>query len=541
MPKSRKLFLVLGLLIAGSLLAQQQIPLDAMLRGGRIHYTGSRYERAKEQFQGALDAYRSEVDNVQLAEIHIWLGLSQAQLRENEDAARNFRAALAADSSAAERIRQDEQWQYWTWNSLINVARKSYNAGVYDTSLVSALAAIKIDPGKAGTYTLVANSYSALGMYDEMLLTARDMLALDTRSPDGLSLVGLYYLQRPDSLWTGDMKLGRWDSCAYYYNAALEVYEERYAAAVDSLDQTLELGDQARLAEIAGILVEKSREADQAELKAYIETELKAKNRLNQVAKVASQLFYSANNLNVSSSRAGSAMLRAASEPDMNAENRDRFRGMAEDLFNKALTYDPYDYTAVFNLGIVQYQSQKDSLAEQTFMRAAEGAVTRLTDLPADIRDSLLALVSEQTAGQGYTTYGGLLLAAVDSVVAETGNPSGGYSWLYFPDLRNRKPFVAPTVEDAGAMFVSPLAPGVIENTFLLLGVSQTSMGMALKNDEREEEARAKFNAALDNLDMVITINPSSADAWQNKGHCLRELGQTDKAAEAFKKYEELK
>ncbi len=547
MPKSRKLFLVLGLLVAGSLLAQQQIPLDAMLRGGRIHYSGSRFDRAKEQFQNALDTYGDQVDNTQLAEIHIWLAMSEARFQSSTDkpdyaeAARGVRAALESDPASVDKIRQDDQWKYWSWNALINVARKSYNAGEFDTSLACALAAIKVDPDKPGTYTLVANSYSALGMYDEMLLTARDMLAMDAKSPDGLSLIGLYYLQRPDSLWTGDMRLGRWDSCASYYNAALAVYEERFAKAVENLDQTLQIGDQARLAEVAGILVEKSREADRAKLAAYVKQDLDVGAETLQVYQVASQLFYAANNLNVSASRAGSAMLRAASESDMKAENRDEFRGLAEELFNKALSYDPYDYTAVFNLGIVQYQSQKDSLAELTFRRAAEGAVTRLTDLPDDIRDSLFALVTENAASQGYTTYGKLLLAAVDSIIAETGNPSGGYSWLYFPELRARKPFVAPTAADAEAMFVSPLAPGVLENTFLLLGVSQTSMGMTLKNNERKEEAKAKFNAALENLDMVIKLNPSSADAWQNKGHCFRELGQTDKAADAFKKYEELK
>ena len=35
--------------------AAQQIPLDALMRGGRIHYEGQRYDRAKEQFNKAAD------------------------------------------------------------------------------------------------------------------------------------------------------------------------------------------------------------------------------------------------------------------------------------------------------------------------------------------------------------------------------------------------------------------------------------------------------------------------------------------------------
>ena len=41
---------------------QRQIPLDGLMRGGRIHYEGRRYDRAKEQFTKALTQYGATAD-----------------------------------------------------------------------------------------------------------------------------------------------------------------------------------------------------------------------------------------------------------------------------------------------------------------------------------------------------------------------------------------------------------------------------------------------------------------------------------------------
>ncbi|MEO0022572.1 MAG: tetratricopeptide repeat protein, partial [candidate division WOR-3 bacterium] len=86
----------------------QNVPLDALLRGGRIHYQGGRYERAREQFQKALDQYGSTADSKTLAQIHLWLGLCDAQLNQLIPAAGHFLAAISNDSSIVEDIRKDE-------------------------------------------------------------------------------------------------------------------------------------------------------------------------------------------------------------------------------------------------------------------------------------------------------------------------------------------------------------------------------------------------------------------------------------------------
>ncbi len=536
----RPLVLAVAAITAGmpATATAQTIPLDALLRGARIHYSGGRIERAKEQFEKALEQYGEQVDNPTLAQIHIWLGLSEAQLRSFAEAADHFQKALAADSSSVGQIRQDEQKQYWAWTALINTARKAYNRGSYDSSLTYALVALEINPEKPGTYSLLANSYSALGQYDEMLATAQELLRLDAESPDGFSLIGLYYLQKPDSLWPDEMKQARWDSCGHYYNQGISIYETRFENARKTLGDILRIADPDRLDEVTVNLVEKSRAGNQEELKRYIEQDLDAAKQLSEIAQFASQLFYAANNLNVSSSRAGSAMLRASSETE--GDNSTQFKARAESLFNKALEYDPYDFTAMFNLGIVQYQSQQDSLAQTTFQRVIDGAVVPFTELPDDWQNTLLELITPDAARTSCLSLDGSTLASIDSILATKGHLAGGYAWLYFPKLRDKDQFTEATAEDAADMFLSLRSPQALENIYLLLGVSQTGIGLSLVEAKQKDAAKEKFDQAIATLKMVIVINPQNAEAYQNLVHCYRETNQKKKAEQAYLKYKEL-
>jgi len=525
------------LVIAGAAFAQS-VPLDALLRGGRIHYDGGRFDRAKEQFTKALNDYGATADGPSLATIHAWLGLSEAQLRNFGPAAGHFRTALASDSSILKFIQLNEQHTYWSWTALINTARSAYGQASYDTSLTYALLALKVDPSKPGTYALIANSYNALGRYEEMLGTARELLRLQADNAEGLGLVGLYYLQKPDSLWPKEMKQARWDSCAYYYRQSIAVYEKKYGDAVKMLGDSLKLAAPEKRDEVARQLVEKSRSGDQQGLKTYIEKDLGAAKKLQSIAQLASQLFYAANNLNVSSSRAGSAMLRAAAESKESTAVR--FRTTAESLFAKALKYDPFDFAAMFNLGIAEYQSQQDSLAEATFQRVVDGAVVALTELPADWQAKLLALVTADKAPAGNLSLSDSLLLPVDSILAAKGRFAGGYRWLYFPQVRDRKTYSPLVPEDAAGIFLSLESPQALENIYLLLGVTQTGQGIALGEAKKRDAAKAKFEAGVKSLSSVIAMNPKNAEAWQNLGHCYRETDQKDKAEAAYKKYLDL-
>ena len=530
------------LLLAAALVlpvAAQQIPLDALMRGGRIHYEGQRYDRAKEQFTKALDQYGATADNSAAGQIHLWLGLTESELHNYGAAADHFLTAMEKDTTIATKIRANEQWQYLSWTALISAMRDSYIAGANDPTLNYALAALKVDPSKPQTYAQVAIIYSALARYDEMRAVAGDLLKLDAGSPEALSLLGLYFLQKPDSLWPSEeAKLVRWDSAGYYFDEAIKSYEKRFAEAQAVLAKQLKL-DPARLNEVVRQLVEKSRLQDHAVLKRYIETDLNAAKQLTEIAQTASKLFDATNNLNVTSSRAGSAMLRAAAET--RADTSERFRARAEALFGQAVEYDSTDFTSLFDLGITQYQGKEDSLAELSLRAVIDGAVARIGMLPQPWLDSVLTLVTPSVAESGYVQISGLLAASIDSVLIAGGRKSVGYSWLYFPDLKTKKLTGAATVADTAGMFLSLEPPRLMEQAFLWLGSSQTGLATTLSDAGKKEAAKAGYERAIGNLLIATKLEPKNSDAFQNLGICYREIDQKDKALKAFENADKLR
>jgi tetratricopeptide (TPR) repeat protein len=564
MPSFRRPSLTIILLTAMLALpaAAQQVPLvplDALMRGGRIHYEGQppRYDRAKELFTKALTQYGATADNTALSQIHFWLGLSESELRNYGAAADHFLTAMEKDTMLPARIRANEPWQYLSWTALISATRDSYNAGAFDAALKYALGALKVDPSKSQTYALVANIYSALARYDEMRAIAGDLLKLDPGAPEALSLLGKYFLQKPDSLWPSEAaKLVRWDSAGYYYDEAITSYEKRFAEAQAALAKQLKLTDPARLNEVVWRLVEKNRLQDQAELKRYIEKDLKATTpqQLSDVAQSASKLSYAANNLNVASSSAGSAMLRAVAEAGADTTS-ERFRARAEALFGRAVEYDSSDFVSLFDLGITQYQGKKDSLAEISLQAVIDGAVVAVGSLPQPWLDSVLRLVTPAAAETGYTQVTGLLAGKVDSILFANGRKSAGYGWLYFPDLKMRKLTGPATLTDTAGMFLSMEMPRLMEQAFLWLGSSQTGLG-STRSDEaealakakrkeeaqkRKDEAQLMFKKAIVNLEVAAKLDPTDPDAFRNLIVCYRLTGDSDKALKAAENAAKLK
>ena len=545
MPSFRKSSLATILLTAMlfvPLAAQQSIPLDALMRGGRIHYDGQRYDRAEVQFTQALTQYGATADNATLGQIHLWLGLCEEQMHHHTAAADHFVTALEKDTSVAAKIRANEQWQYLAWTALISATRESYDALANDAALKYALATLKVDPSKSQTYALVANIYSALGRYDDMRATAGDLLKLDTGAPEALSLLGQYFLKKPDSLWPSkEAKAVRWDSSGYYYDEAIAAYEKRYAAAKADLAKQLKLTDTVRLNQVVSQLIEKSRLMDQSQLKHYIETDLNAAQQLADIAQTAARLFYAANNLNVASSRAGTAMLRAATET--RADTSERFLARAESLFARAVEYDSSDFTSLFDLGIAQYQGKKDSLAERSLQAVIDGGVISVGMLPRPWLDSVLTLVTPAAAESGYVQIIGPLADKVDSVLVASGRKTAGCGWLYFPDLKTRKLTGPVTVADTAGMFLSSVLeiPYSMEQTFLWLGSSQTGLATALNDAGKKDAARATYERAAGNLLIATKLDPNNSDAFQNLGICYRETDQKDKALVAFENADKLR
>lgn len=517
-----------------AVLLAQSVPLDALMRGGRIHYQGGRYERAREQFQKALAEYGATADNNTLAEIHLWLGLCEAQLKQMRSAAEHFLLALEKDSTVVADIHKDEQAEYWVWTALITASRESYGLGEFEKAIKYAHGALLVEPSKAQTYSIIANAYSALGQYEEMRRTAEKMLSLNTASAEAYSLIGLYFLQKPDSLFgTSAARRSRWDSTRYYYEEALKIYRARLDSAEKELANLLKTTDTVRLHSVASELVERQRFFPPEELKRYIEKDLGQAKQLQPIAQVTSRLFYAANNLNVTLSRLGSAMLRASAE--VKGDTAERYRVLGESLFTQALRYDRFDYSTVFNLGIAQYQGGNDSLAMESFRQVITGTVVPIAILPAGLVKKLLEQIPAGTNANNYLELTGDLLNLVDSTLFALGYRGGSYSWFYFST-----PDQGKGVLDTSGVFLSTQNPGQLENIYLLFGISQTGFGLSLLEQKKAEAGKALLKEAIGNLAMVTRINPKNAEAYLNLVHCYRETGDKDKAAWAYEMYKKL-
>jgi tetratricopeptide (TPR) repeat protein len=369
---------------------------------------------------------------------------------------------------------------------------------------------------------------------------AGDLLKLDPGAPEAFSLLGLYFLQKPDSLWPSkEAKFARWDSAGYYYDEAIKSYEKRFGEAKDALAKQLKLTDQARLNLVVAGLIEKSRLQDQAQLKRYIETDLNAAKQLADVAQTANRLFFAANNLNVASSRAGTAMLRASAET--RADTSERFRAKAEELFSRAVEYDASDFVSFFNLGITQYQGKKDSLAERSLQAVIDGAIVPVGALPQPWLDSVLALVTAGAAGTGYAQITGLLAAKVDSLMLAQDRKNVGFGWVYFPNLKTAKLTGPATIADTAGMFLSLEMPQLVEQAFLWLGSSQTGLATTQFDAGMKDAAKAGYERAIVNLLIATKMEPNNSDAFQNLGICYRETNQKDKALKAFENAEKLR
>lgn len=532
MSKLRSFWIIFWALTTA--LLAQSVPLDALMRGGRIHYQGGRYERAREQFQKALEEYGSTADNATLAEIHLWFGLSEAQLKQLHSAAEHFLLALEKDSNIVAHIHKDEQQEYWVWSALIAASRESYNAGEFGKAIKYARGALLVEPSRSQIYSIIANAYSALGEYEEMRRTAERMLSLNTASADAYSLIGLYFLQKPESLWvTPGAKRARWDSACYYYEEALKIYRARLDSAKRELASVLKTTDTVRLHSVAGELIERQRFSPPEELKRYLEKDLGQAKQLPQLAQVASRLFYAANNLNVTFSRLGSAMLRASAETK--GDTTERYRVRAESLFTQALTYDRFDYSTLFNLGIAQYQGGNDSLAMESFRRVVSGTVVPISLLPVELGNQLLSQLPTEVTNTGYWELAGDLLAVIDSTLFLLGYRGGSYSWCYFPVPEQGKGVV-----DTSGVFLSTQNPGQLENIYLLLGISQAGFGRSLLEAKKSEPGKALLKEAIGNLAKVTKINPKNAEAYLNLVHCYRETNDKDKAVWAYEMYKKL-
>jgi len=167
-------------------LAVAQVPLDALMRGGRIHYDAGRYDRAKEQFSKALGSYGANADTVRV-HILIWLGLSEAWMGELDSARSCLAAAHALTPALTERLKTEKRWA----DLLAALGRNAADSlAAFDVAHSASEQVVRIPVQRNGLWgfadasgnIVIAPEYDAVREFHEGL--AAVMLVKRVESPD---------------------------------------------------------------------------------------------------------------------------------------------------------------------------------------------------------------------------------------------------------------------------------------------------------------------------------------------------------------------
>lgn len=166
----RSRWLLAGLAIAGPLVfAACNNP---HLAGGKLHFDQQRYERAKENFELAVEKMPES------GEAHLWLGRAEAELGQVDAAASNFDKAASLEPRIAEDVKNARE-HYWSelFNNAIAYVEEADDVRVqggdptekFRSALREFQQAVKYNPAAHQTYTNIGKLYFNLGEVDSAL------------------------------------------------------------------------------------------------------------------------------------------------------------------------------------------------------------------------------------------------------------------------------------------------------------------------------------------------------------------------------------
>ena len=142
------------------------------LAGGKLHFDQQRFERAKENFELAVEKMPES------GEAHLWLGRAEAELGEVDAAAANFDKASELDPRIADDVKNARE-HYWSelFNNAIAYVEEAdgvrSEGGDPNEKFTQALRefqqAVKYNPTAHQTYTNIGKLYFNLGEVDSAL------------------------------------------------------------------------------------------------------------------------------------------------------------------------------------------------------------------------------------------------------------------------------------------------------------------------------------------------------------------------------------
>jgi tetratricopeptide (TPR) repeat protein len=278
--------------------------------------------------------------------------------------------------------------------------------------------------------------------------------------------------------------------------------------------------DDTKTENVAVALIEKF---NTKAIESYINDSLKAKLKFQQIAKIANELYLTNALLSSSYFYYGSSAIQKANSMKVESIQR-KYLATAAEYFTRVIQFNLYDYDASFNLGLTKYRSGNDAVADSIFRSIASKSMISLKTMPDSLSNKLFSMINMENIANGYFEITGPIVSSLDKELAKNTYYTG-YWYLYFSSLKNSK--TTPTAADKDKISVSGLDPSAIEELYLFLGATETSL--------------KKYDDAIKVFSSVIELNPKNLDAYRNLAVCYREKGDQTKSYEVFQQYEKLK
>jgi tetratricopeptide (TPR) repeat protein len=346
-------------------IAQGKTDYSAWMTGAKIDYSSGRFAKAAMKFRNAVNERPGSAD------ARHWLGMSLSQIGKESlaVAASQLDTCFTLDSTYVGKIAGDNDKQYLATNALGATANAKMIEGDYAAAVRYVSWAMSINPGNPVYYMTLGNAYIQLDMADSILAVAQRLLKNDPEAAQASYFIAIYFSKKEQM-----------DSSLVYFKQAGERYEKGDAKQREKLATILKAKNPADVEPIADKLV--ALRNNSAELKKYIEEDLKQGKNLQPVAVIANDLFIDRMQIGSSYFKAGVAAIQNA---DLATDTlvQQRYFTLSDTLFAHAAAADPENFDALWYLGYANYRLNRDSACIAGFTRAIRLSEAR-RDLVAD-------------------------------------------------------------------------------------------------------------------------------------------------------------
>lgn len=500
---NKKFFAVLFIITFYITLFANVIPLDARLRGGKIHFQGGRYEKALEQFRLALNDFPNN------SEARFWQGMALEKLGKYIEAAANFDTVYTQEPDWINKTKNDRSYQYSVWNAFIRAGQNADQNGNYGDAIIFLKRSTEVFPSSPQGFLLLSQIYSSLDSLEKIREIAISLYAIDTTNQQVNILLGMYFFRKEE-----------WDSSLFYYDRAITAFAQDRDIVSAAISKELKLTSEQAPGIVDKLLAKHAMKQHES----YISDSLKAKSKLSNIVRLISQLHTDQIELNIINFRAGISALQKANAFKQESLQH-RHLEAATYYFSEALKYNPLDFDAKYNLGLTFYRSGADVKAESIFLSLVTMSLLPITSFSNELSDSLLSIITQENISAGFIEIITPVINLINKETAGKGTFNTGYWYLYYVALK--KSTILPTAIDKEKIYLSGLGRESIENLYLLLGATQTNL--------------KKFDDAIISFNNVLLLNPTNQDAYRNLAVCYREKGDQKKAYDILQEGEKIK